>query len=64
MQCAVQAQTIAHRGQKIVFIVVVGQVIQGGQPAALCPDRYFVSAYGHHVELAAIGGNIGGHPLT
>jgi hypothetical protein len=62
-QLAVHAQAVAHGGQQVVH-VVGGIGLQRLQPALLAPDRRFVHADGHHVELAALGGDVGGHALA
>src|SRR5207237_9843 len=54
----------ADGGQKVVDLVVGAEIVEGHQPAVLRPDRNLVCADGEDVELAALGGDVGGHLLT
>lgn len=56
-------QAAADGRQQVVH--VVGRVGGDGlEPALLRPDRRLVKADSHHVELAALGGDVGGHALA
>src|SRR5471030_1570498 len=63
VQLAIDGQAFADGGQQIVN-VVVGVRFDRDQPVFLGPDRGFVHADGHHVKLAAFGGDIGRHALA
>ena len=60
---AVRRQSAAHGGEDVVD-VVVGTEIELLEPAARAPDRCFVHADRHDVELAALGSDVGGHALS
>ena len=62
-QLAVDGQTVAHCGQQVVH-VVGGVGFQLLQPALLAPDGRLVHADRHHVELAALGGDVGRDALA
>jgi hypothetical protein len=63
VQLAVGRQAVADGGQQVVD-VVGGIGGDGLEPALLRPDGGLVQADGHHVELAALGGDVGGHALA
>ncbi|MNQ90193.1 hypothetical protein D3C85_1055240 [compost metagenome] len=63
VQLAVAGQAFADGGQQVVDIVF-GVRLDGNQPVFLAPYGRFIQADGHHVELAALGGDIGGHALA
>ena len=60
VKLAVDSQALFDRIEQIGVIVIVAEIVDRRQPALLAPDRRFVTANGHDVELAAIGGDIGG----
>ena len=62
VQRAVVGQPAPHRRQD-VGDVVAGAEFQRLEPAARAPDRGFVHADGHDVELAALRRDVGGHAL-
>ena len=58
------AQTITHRLDQVIDLIVLRQVVELGQPAMLGPDGHFIGADGHDVELATLGRHIGGQTLA
>jgi hypothetical protein len=61
---AVMAQAAGHCGQDVIDIVILGKIVERDEPAIGAPDRGFVHADGHDVELATLGGDVGCHALT
>ncbi|MNZ87739.1 hypothetical protein D3C78_1066090 [compost metagenome] len=64
VKLTVHRQAFFDRIEQIGVIIIVAEIIDRRQPALLTPDRRFVTADGHDVELAAIGGDIGGDTLA
>jgi hypothetical protein len=62
-ELAAHRQPVADGGQQVVD-VVAGIGLDLLQPALLAPDRRLVHADGHDVELAALGGDVGGDALA
>ena len=63
VQLAFMRQAAADGWQQVVD--VIGRVGHDRlEPALLGPDRCFVKADRHHIELAALGGDVGGHALA
>ena len=62
VELAVRRQSAAHGGQEVVDVVVRTE-IERFEPAPRPPDRRLVHADRHHVELAALGGDVGGDAL-
>ena len=58
------AEPVTHGRQDVVDVVVGAQPVQRDKPAVGAPDRRFVHADGHDVELAALGGDVGGDALA
>ena len=64
VELAVDRQAVAHGRQQVVDVVGgVGARSPCSQPF-LRPDRRLVHADGHHVELAALGGDVGRDALA
>ena len=63
VQLAADRQAIAHGRQQIVN-VIGGVGLEFGKPALFAPNRGFVHADGHDVELTAFGGDVGGDALA
>ena len=57
------AETAAH-GRQDVINVISGAEIQTFEPAFGAPDRRLVHADGHDIELATLGGDVGGDPAA
>jgi hypothetical protein len=64
VELAVGGQAGADRRQQIVDVIVGAEIVERDQPALLGPDRHFIGADGEHVELAALGGDVGRHLLA
>jgi hypothetical protein len=60
---AVMAEAVAHGRQDVVDVILLGQVVKRHEPSVGAPDRRFVHADRHDVELAATGGDVRGHAL-
>jgi hypothetical protein len=64
IEFAVRRQAGPDRRQQIVDIIAGAKIVERHQPVLLRPDRHFVGADRRHVELAALGGDVGGDLLA
>ena len=64
VELAIDRQTAADRGQNVVGVPFVRQIVQRHQPVLGAPDRNFVGADCHHIELTTFGGDVLGDALA
>jgi hypothetical protein len=64
IELPVVGETGADRRKEIVDVVIGAKLVERKQPALLRPDRGLIGADGEHVELTALGGDVGCHLLA
>ena len=64
VELAVDGDRVADLRQQVGDVIVGAEIVERHQPALLGPDRHLVGADGENVELAALGGDVGGDPLA
>jgi len=64
VQRALDRQTVTHRREHVIKVVGRRQIPHRLQPPLGAPECGFVHADGQHIELPALGGDVGGQALA
>ena len=64
VELAADCVGVADLRQQIAGVIARAELVERYQPVLLAPDRHLVRADGENVELAALGGDVGGDALA